>query len=79
MPVHIPRPKPGLTVVFERADASPVVIDVPDGMHALVEALRMLLAAWPLRDGDRLTIDADGAAPGPEPDLPQVSRAAHYS
>ena len=75
MPAYTRR-EPGLAVKLHRAGLAPDRRHAADGHQAIVLALAMIAALPELGPGDQLVVDHFDS---PEPDLPAVSRASHYS
>ena len=79
MPAHVMPPSDQLEVVLYRTGQPPVRLTAETGGRAMIRGLQLLLRESALRPGGTLVCNGPGDDGGPHPDLPQVSRAAHYS
>jgi hypothetical protein len=79
MPAHT-RTEPGALVVIFYRDGEPhEVIFANDGDHAWAHAVHLITKRETLQHGDTLTVRRPGDEPPTDLDLPQVSRASHFS
>lgn len=70
------QPQRGLTVVLCCDGHDPFEVTARDPAHACVVALGLISARGALNAGDTLVVHR---ADDPEPELPEPSRASHFS